>query len=72
MTYDWTKKFNPHDYLITVNEMYRSNSYGLRYGQFLIYHLNKFHSEIIIPDEVNCFYDDAKVNDFIQYLYSNY
>lgn len=43
-------------------------SEGQRYGQFLMNYLHECHPEIVVPKEYDCFYDNSKVTQFLEYL----
>ena len=41
-----------------------------RYGQFLMNYLQEHHPDIVVPEEVDCFYNNNKVPNFFQFIHS--
>ena len=60
--------FNPGKFLGDARSNY--NSSDCRYGQHLMNELFARYPQITVPEEADCFYDDKKVEPFIQFLYS--
>jgi hypothetical protein len=64
------KHFNYDDFMHDANSAYLLHPEGLRYGQFLMNYLAQHYPDIVVPDEVDCFYDDTKVPKFIRFILS--
>jgi len=41
-----------------------------RYGQFLMNFLYQKHPEVVVPEKADCFYDNSKVKEFLQFIYT--
>lgn len=55
-----------------INTEFLNHSGTQRYGQFMMNYLNQHHSEIQIPSECDCFYDNSKVPTLINYLHQQF
>jgi hypothetical protein len=66
------KNFNLSEFVAKVTiDYYKDNlsqRYGQRYGQYLYNQFRKNYPDVVIPDEVDCFYDCKKVGDFITFI----
>lgn len=59
----------PHEFINRANKDFLAHPGNQRYGQFLMNQLKNEHPEIAVPEEVDCFYDNGKVPQFLQFLY---
>lgn len=64
--------FNPLSFMSEANQKFLKHKGDLRYGQFLMNYLKENHPDVIVPQEVDCFYDNQKIVEFIQYLMKKY
>ena len=62
--------FCPELFLKDAYSAWLAHKGGLRYGQFLSGQLKDENPSIIIPVEVDCFYDDTKLSEFLSFIYS--
>lgn len=64
--------FDYDDFYAAANRAFLKEDHSQRYGQFLMNHLQKFHSAVYdsLPDAYDCFYDNEKVPAFLGYLCS--
>ena len=53
----------------SINTEFMNHSGDQRYGQFMMNYLTQHHSEIKIPEECDCFYDNGKVPILMSYLH---
>ncbi len=60
--------FNYDFYMHDAMQSFMSHSGNQRYGQFLVNYLHQRHPDIVIPQEVDPFFDNSKVPDFLNYL----
>lgn len=44
------------------------NASNQRYGQFFVNQFRADFPDAIIPEEVDCFYDDEKLQNFLQFV----
>ena len=68
-----TNDNNPFDYddfMHDVNAAYMYHPVHQRYGQFLMNYLTQHHPDIVVPDDVDCFYNDKKVPKFMRYIHT--
>lgn len=61
-------KFKYDDFFHQANHEYLKYDHVLRYGQFLMNYLSENHSEIKIPAEIDCFYDNSKIPLLFKFL----
>ena len=60
--------FNYDRFIHDVNESFITHVGDLRYGQYLMNELSNQYSEVSIPEEYDCFYDNRKVPMFLRYI----
>jgi hypothetical protein len=60
---------DPYEFMNRANSDFLAHKENQRYGQFLMNQLQIQHPEIIVPEEVDCFYDNDKVPSFLNFLY---
>ncbi len=53
-----------------VNQCFVHSQHEQRYGQFLMNELSQKHPEINVPEDADCFYDNRKVPNLLEYLCS--
>lgn len=41
-----------------------------RYGQFLMNYFQEHYPDIVVPEEADCFYNNNKVPNFLQFIHS--
>lgn len=64
---------SPNDFARTMYEQFNRNSEGQRIGQFAMnFFRRNFIVPIPIPDEVDCFYDDRLLGDFLSWIENNW
>ena len=69
MTND-NKPLNYDEFMHGANGAYLLHPEHQRYGQFLMNYLTQHHPYIVVPDDVDCFYDDNKVPRFMRYIHT--
>lgn len=62
--------FCPNMFIYEANSAYYYSDNKQRYGQFLINYLNQRFPNIEVPDSANCFYDNKKVEEFLEFIYN--
>jgi len=62
--------FDFNAYIDAANNKFLKEQHHQRYGQFLMNYLHQINPEIVIPENVDPFYDNNKVPDFFHYLWS--
>ena len=62
--------FCPELFLKDTNSAWLAHKGNQRYGQFLSGRLKDENPSIIIPGEADCFYDGAKLPEFLMFIYS--
>lgn len=62
--------FDFNVYIDAANKKFLKEQHQQRYGQFLMNYLHQTNPEIVIPENVDPFYDNGKVPDFLNYLWS--
>ena len=63
-----TNTFDYDEFMSSANAAYMYHPEHQRYGQFLMNYLTQHHPDIVVPDEVDCFYNDTKVPKFMRFL----
>lgn len=62
--------FDFNQFIHYANHEYVKGDHQLRYGQFLINFLYEHHPEIVITEDVDCFYNNDKIPYLLNYLNS--
>lgn len=65
---DVTETFDYDDFMHDANAAYIYHPEHQRYGQFLMNYLTQHHPDVNVPDEVDCFYNNDKVTNFMIFL----
>jgi hypothetical protein len=60
--------FDYNRFIHDANASFITHVGDLRYGQYLMNELANQYSEVSIPEEYDCFYDNDKVPDFLRYI----
>jgi len=68
MSFQMTNTFDYDEFMSDANGAYMYHPKHQRYGQFLMNYLTQHHPDIVVPDEVDCFYNDNKVPKFMRFL----
>lgn len=64
-------KFDYDQFMYEVNRGFLSQkSEDQRYGQFIMNYLSKHYSDIQVPEVIDPFYDNSKVPNLMNYLYT--
>jgi hypothetical protein len=65
-------EFCPDRFFSEANNAYFHDNKGQRYGQFLINFLRGHYLDVYskLESTQDCFYDDSKVGEFMQAVYS--
>lgn len=61
-------KFDYDLFIHNANAEYLKSNHNLRYGQFLMNALSKDYPDIQVPDECDCFYNNNKCPNLLQFL----
>jgi len=62
------KNFNLSEFVAQATIDYYKDNLSQRYGQYLYNQFRKNYPDVVIPDEVDCFYDCKKIGDFIAFI----
>jgi hypothetical protein len=65
-----TNTFDYDDFMHRANAAYMHHPENQRYGQFLMNYLTEHHPDILVPDDVDCFYDNTKVPKFMRFIFN--
>lgn len=57
-------------FMSKANSAYLYSDGSQRYGQFLVNYFTSNYPGVVVPNEYDCFYDDKKVEKFLQFIYS--
>jgi hypothetical protein len=62
--------FDFNVFIKNVYEGFMRNNDNQRYGQYMVNYLSANHPDIVIPEEIDPFYDNKKIPDLMNYLNS--
>ena len=60
---------NPTRFIIETEQSFHQDNQGQRKGQFYYNRFRELFPKMKIPDHVDCFYDDRKLKDFVEFIY---
>jgi hypothetical protein len=63
--------FYPAEFFLQASSQYYSRPPGptVSLGQFLMHRMFLLHPEIKVPSQANCYHDDTKIKDFLNFLH---
>ena len=62
--------FNPNTFIVETEALYHKNNQGQRKGQFYYNRFRTLFPNLRIPDSVDCFYDDKKLSEFVEFVFN--
>ena len=63
-----TNTFDYDEFMHRANGAYMHHQEDQRYGQFLMNYLTQHHPDVNVPEDVDCFYNNDKVTNFMIFL----